>query len=124
MEGKRSLSIGQMIVGPDAYGCINSGMAPAICHSRIAKKHLEKPWVVGRHFEIKFNNIENILKSMRNEPTPYVKFFKKSKPAWKEFDRLCKQMLESNRQDVEHVRKLRTQAKNGDMDAVLSLNDY
>lgn len=118
-------------VGPDFSGCVNSGHAPVILKSRSAATYLDKPFMVGGSFMLKYARVECISAAMKGKRTEdmkryKVRFFKTYAGAKKHFLKL----MEPVKQDHAEARKARAklaEAKEGTpeyMNALLGAADY
>ena len=119
----RTLAPGSYIKGPEPNGCFNTGVAPVIAHSKRAEKYLGKAYIVGRDMDILFD-LPGLVQSVLRGGKSKVKFFKTSKSAWAEFDRLTAQMDAANAEEHQVVAKLKARADHGDLEALLELHDY
>jgi hypothetical protein len=115
------LPIGKGFKGPEYPGCFNTGMAPAIFHSRQGK------YVVGREMPCRDamrNSLPQSSKRCHGEGNRKVFIFKGRKAAVNKFLALCgAAILENNRVRSEY-RETLDKARKGDMAAVLALGDY
>jgi hypothetical protein len=129
------LPLGKFFVGPDFYGCINTGMAPAILKSRLLKSYDRLGLVKGFKFAVGPGLfVEDAIKDMtrgrvkgstwKRSGRYTVKFFKTSKGAKAYFSRLVEKAVEVNRQEAETHRGLRAAAAAGDVQAAADLIDY
>ena len=121
----KKLEIGKGIVGLDYPGCINSGAAPVIMKSRIAKKYLNKPYIVSGQFCISICLVDSLLNAMNGKRTDNMKRFnfkvyKTPQTAWNDFNK----RNELIKQEYNHVKQLQAKANKGDMESVLALSDY
>jgi len=100
------LGFNKGFMGPDFPGCINSGHAPALLKSKNAAVYLDKPFMVGGSFAIKYSQTECISSAMKGKKTEdmkrfKVRFFKTYSAAKKYFLKL---MEDVNMQRVEASR--------------------
>jgi hypothetical protein len=118
------LDKGKGFKGPEFYGCFNTGMAPAIFHSRTGK------YVVGREIPCRdAMQAGACLDKKRtwggkDDARRKVFIFKGRESAVAKFLELCgEQILQNHNIRVEHIKTARAAAA-GDMAAVLALGDY
>ncbi len=118
----RTVKMGHYITGPEPLGCFNTGVAPTIGRSSLAKKYIGKEYVVGKELDVDRlgDNIRLVMKGKK----PDVKFYKGKTAAFAEWDWQVAKMVAMNREDMEHVKELKKRAAKGDMKAVLELGDY
>jgi hypothetical protein len=88
----RRLPAGKGVVGLDWPGCINSGAAPVLLHSKSARQYLGKPFLVAGKFLFDFQLGESIRLAMlgkRSREMKRWKFraFKTYKAARSEFEK-------------------------------------
>ncbi len=108
--------------GPEHYGCCNTGLAPAIFHSRTGK------YVVGPEIPCRDAMRECACLSNKRtwgtDPRRKVYIFKGRAAAVSKFLALCgAQILQNHEIRLEHIKTARAAAA-GDMAAVLALADY
>jgi hypothetical protein len=118
------LTKGKGIRGPDYYGCLNTGMAPAIINSSIAGRYLVGPelYITTRDFAFAIARQPNKRKfSFDNR---VVQAFKTRKPAVDLFQKLCHEATERNDRIAAEHKRDQELAANGDMAAVSRLLDY
>lgn len=115
------LAKGKGYKGPEFYGCFNTGMAPAIFHSRTGK------YIVGPEMRCRDAMREFVLLgNKRTVGTGRAKcwIFKGRAGAVKRFMVLCgAAILENDKIRKEHIATA-AKARAGDMAAVLALGDY
>jgi len=126
------IPLGKGYEGPDFYGCINSGFAPAIFHSKKLKAYCDGPrFAVGPGLYV-FDAINWRILTNKN-PRFYdvdgdsrrrVYFYSTYKAAKGKFYKLCQSVLDSNQQDQADVAELKKRAASGDVGAALNLSDY
>jgi len=115
------LDKGKGFKGPDFYGCMNTGTAPAIFHSRTGK------YVVGP--EMAARDAMQAGACLLNKRTfgkgrQKVYIFKGRGPAVSKFLVLCgARILENAQVRAEHVETAR-KARAGDIGAAIALGDY
>ena len=115
------LAKGKGYKGPEAFGCFNTGMAPAIFHSRTGK------YIVGPELRCRDAMRAGLLlgrQRTHGEGGHRVYMFKTRKPAIAKFMALCEAQTADNKATAEHVRNLCNKAKQGDIAAALALGDF
>lgn len=115
------LSKGKGYKGPEFYGCCNTGMAPAIFHSRTGK------YIVGPEMRCRDAMRDFVLLgNKRTVGTGRDKcwIFKGRAGAVKRFMSLCgAAILMNDKIRKEHI-ETAAKARAGDMSAILALGDY
>ena len=116
------LNKGRGFKGPEFYGCFNTGMAPAIFHSRTGK------YVVGPELPardaMRAGTLLTKVRTVGTDPRRKVWIFRGRKPAVAKFMALCgARILENHNVRQEHLATAR-KAATGDMAAVLALGDF
>jgi len=115
------LDKGKGFKGPDFYGCMNTGTAPAIFHSRTGK------YVVGPESAAREAMSEGICltnKRCYGKDRRKVWIFKGRGPAVARFMVLCgARILENAQVRAEHIATARKAAA-GDIGAALALGDF
>ena len=117
------LAKGRGFKGPEFYGCFNTGLAPAIFHSRTGK------YVVGPELPARDAMragtcllTTRVVKCSDARRTVFI--YKGRKPAVAKFMALCgARILENHNVRQEHLATAR-KAATGDMAAVLALGDF
>lgn len=115
------LKQGQGYKGPEFYGCMNTGMAPAVFHSRSGK------YVVGPELRCRDAMRAALTLSDRRvvgEGRQRVWLFKSRGPAVAKFLALCGAAILENAEMARQHREAREKAARGDMAAVLALGDF
>jgi hypothetical protein len=115
------LSKGKGYKGPEALGCFNTGMAPAIFHSRCGK------YIVGAELRCRDAMRAGIqLGSKRAHGTGghRVYFYKTRGPAVAKFTALCEAQMRDNAERRDEMRALCVKARRGDIAAALALGDF
>jgi len=115
------LDKGKGFKGPEFYGCFNTGLAPAIFHSRTGK------YVVGPETVCRDAMQQCVCHTAARTwgvGNRKVFIFKGRAAAVSKFLALCgAQILQNHEIRVEHIKTARAAAA-GDMAAVLALGDY
>ncbi|MEN6367761.1 MAG: hypothetical protein ABFC88_13195 [Thermoguttaceae bacterium] len=116
------LAKGRGYKGPEFYGCCNTGLAPAIFHSRTGK------YVVGPEIPCRDAMREGLTLGNKRvhgkDPRRRVWIFKGRKPAIAKFMALCgARILENETIRREHAGTAR-KAASGDLVAALKLGDF
>ena len=112
------LDKGKGFRGPDAYNCFNTGLAPAIFHSRTGK-YVVGPEIPCRDAMRAFACLDS--KRTWGEGNRKVYIFKGRAAAVSKFLTLCgAQILQNAQIRAEHIETAR-KARGGDMAAVLAL---
>ena len=111
------LAKGRGYKGPEFYGCCNTGMAPAIFHSRTGK------YVVGQEMYCHDAMQEDVLLSDRRvhgEGRQRVWIFKGRPAAVNKFMALCGAMILDNAHEAQYRAELRAKAAQDDLTAALA----
>ena len=130
----KRLAPGRMVVGPDHYGCCNTGMAPALFRSKFLHDHFRYRYKFAIGPEV---FVEAAVRMLVFDKVPpgqafvefnggrdRVTFAVTYKTARKRFDFLVAEITVANAAARAKHMALRTRAKAGDMAAVLGLVDY
>ena len=115
------LAKGKGYKGPEFYGCFNTGMAPAIFHSRSGK------YVVGPELRCRdAMRIGVTLTSTRVDGTgrQRIWLFKSRKPAVTKFTSLCETQIRENKIMYQKHIETANKALAGSMAAVLALGAF
>lgn len=115
------LARGKGFKGPEFYGCFNTGMAPAIFHSRSGK------YVVGPELRCRDAMREGVtLTDQRSQGTgrQRVWLFKGRKSAVDKFLALCGAVILENHQLRQEHSETTRKAAEGDLAAALKLGDF
>ena len=128
------LPLGKFVIGPDHYGCMNTGLAPGLLKSRKFKAYGNLvdnyKFAVGPQLFIEDAISAKCFgkstgKTFHKVDNHYiVKFFKTAKPAKAYFEKLCQVIIESNQESRKDHQANIDKAKKGDMQAALNLMDY
>ena len=130
LEGvKMKLKLGKYVKGQEPYGCFNTGVAPIIARSKLAKQYIGKEYAVGTEIDANYHLTDAILNEMgrvwkKGYKPPKVKFYKTKVAAIKEFNRLNAIMIASVKRDIARVKELKAKANKGNMKAAMALSDY
>ncbi len=116
------LDKGKGFKGPEFYGCFNTGLAPAIFHSRTGK------YVVGPEIPcreaMQAGACHDSKRTWGTDPRRKVYIFKGRAAAVSKFLALCgAQILQNHNIRVEHIKTARAAAA-GDIGAALALADF
>ena len=119
------LTKGKGVRGPDFYGCCNTGMAPAIVHSRVAGRYLVGPELYITEFEYVFQ----IFKQPRKRKFTFdngrvVHAFRTRKAAVELFQQLAAAAKAQNDKIAEQHKSDLVAARSGDLEAASRLLDY
>ncbi len=130
------MKAGQILLGPDFYGCINTGIAPAILHSRILKEYprLNRGYrfVVGEQMYVE-QAAKDLLFDRVPKTQAYIeyedgrrsaKFFRTYKAAKNHFLFLSAEAEKRNKKIRAEHESTKARAAKGDMQAVADLIDY
>jgi hypothetical protein len=116
------LSKGKGYKGPEALGCFNTGMAPAIFHSRSGK------YVVGPEMRCRDAMRMGLLlisnKRSDGKGGHKVYIYKTRGPAVAKFTALCEAQMRGNDERRNEMRALCVKARRGDIAAALALGDF
>jgi len=136
MDLPTRLTLGKYYIGPDHYGCFNTGLAPAILKSRLLYKWCKSQhlFAVGPQLFID-DAISDLLhhrpRHFRGTKATWirekrykVRFFRTSKAAKRYFLTLVMTAIEKNKQERSTHKALIEKAKAGDMSAVSELINY
>ena len=115
------LAKGRGYKGPEFYGCMNTGMAPAIFHSRTGK-YLVGPEIPCRDAMRAGVTLTNARK--HGEGRRQVRLYKTRGPAAKRFAVLCNTAEIENEAMRQDHRKTAALAAKGDIGAALHLGDF
>ncbi len=116
------LGKGKGFKGPEFYGCMNTGLAPAIFHSRTGK-YVVGPEIPCREAMQAGACLDN-KRTWGTDARRKVYIFKGRAAAVAKFMVMCgARILENAQIRAEHAETAR-KARNGDMAAVLALGDY
>jgi hypothetical protein len=122
------MKMGQGIVGPDYYGCINSGKAPVISKDKHIAKYTngEKQFAVGRMSGVSYYEL---FCAIINEDKAYfkchgIRLFKTYKTEKKCFTKMIKEVELWNRRQAEKHHALKQKAAQSDVGAEWNLIDY
>lgn len=131
------MKTGLYIVGPDFYGCSNTGMAPAILKSRALQSWLNVPVARGFKFAVGPQiYIEDAIKALlhgrmkkgatwtNSNGIHKVRLFKTYKAAKPYFEKIVAAAIATNVAEQVRHRELLRKAKAGDQQAVLDLAAY
>lgn len=118
----RTLKPGRFYIGPDFYGCCNTGTAPAILKSRHVARFFVGPELAieSAVYAVLADKAKQVFVSGRDK----VFIFKTAANAKAKFAELVKAACERNRQIAADHRRDRDLAAKGDMAAALRLGDY
>jgi len=115
------LARGKGYKGPEAFGCFNTGLAPAIFHSRSGK------YIVGPELRCRDTMREGLLlgtKRVAGKGGNRVYIYKTRQPAVAKFQELCGAQMQYNAKLRQELATLRSKAQQGDMTAVLDLINF
>ena len=129
------MKTGRYIVGPDFYGCSNTGMAPAILKSKALANYGRLGLARGFKFAVGpmlfiEDAINNVVRGrMKKGATANfgqhkVRLFKTYKAAKAYFEKLVAAAIATNVAEQVKHRELLRKAKAGDQQAVRDLADY
>ena len=117
------LAKGHGYKGPEFYGCFNTGMAPAIFHSRCGKYYVGPEILCHDAMQAGIGYFAKV-RTVGTDPRRKVWIFKGRKAAVAKFMTLCgAQILENEKQRREHA-EARAAAARGDIAAALRLGDF
>lgn len=130
-----SLHLGRKFIGPDHYGCMNTGLAPTILHSRWLHAHPKSNrgfrYVVGPDIYL-----QQAAKMLIAGHVPYdetfvefgdqirVTFHRTYDTAKRRFAFLVKEITEANARMKARHQAVLDKARAGDMQAVIDLGDF
>jgi hypothetical protein len=109
--------------GPEHYGCCNTGMAPAIFHSRTGK-YVVGPEIPARDAMRAGMTLFAKVRTVGTDPRRKVWIFKGRKAAVSRFLVLCGAAILVNADMARQHTEARQKAARGDMAAALSLGDF
>jgi hypothetical protein len=129
------MPLGQMIIGPDFYGCINTGLAPTLLHSRALSVSSTAfrgfRFVIGPRLYVErgvLALIQNKVPSgrayMEFDGNRRVTFAKTYATAKRRFAALVEAQEVANRAESTKHQRLLKKARTGDQQAVVDLIDY
>lgn len=120
----KPLQDGHYIKGPEPRGCYNTGVAPVIARSKLARRYIGTQYIVGRDNDVTLHLQDTIIKRMQGKPTKGVRFYKTATAAWREFEKRCTAITESNNAEIRKINDLKKRVVAGDVSAMLELGDY
>jgi hypothetical protein len=130
-----SLHLGQKFIGPDHYGCMNTGLAPAILHSRWLHAHPHSnrgfKYVVGPDIYLQQAAKMLVAGQVAYDETFVdfsdrirVTFARSYDVAKRRFAFLVKEIKENNARLKARHEAVLDKARTGDLQAVLDLGDF
>lgn len=136
MQLPTRLAAGKMFIGPDHYGCMNTGLAPTLLHSKFLHDHPS----AGRGYRFAIGPEVFVQEAVRklvlgkvppgqayaefNDGRDRVTFAKTYATAKRRFGFLVDEITKANAKVRATHLRLRRRAAKGDMKAVMSLMDY
>ncbi len=118
------LAKGKGYKGPDHFGCFNTGMAPAIFHSRTGK-YVVGPEIPCREaMEAGMTLFAKVRVVNGTDPRRKVWIFKSRKAAVAKFMALCGAIILENAATAARCAELHRKAAQGDVAAAMALADY
>jgi hypothetical protein len=131
------MTMGRYIVGPDHYGCSNTGLAPAILKSNALASYGRLGLARGFKFAVGPQlliaaAISNVVRGRMKKGATWtdsnglhkVRLFKTYKAAKAYFEKLVAESIATNVAEQVRHRELLRKAKAGDQQAVLDLAEY
>ncbi len=116
------LAKGKGFKGAEFFGCFNTGMAPAIFHSKTGK-YLVGPEIPCREAMERFITLSN-KRVWDDRHGRRVWLFKGRGPAVKKFMELCQAREDENANIRREYQETKAKAAAGDIGAALKLGDY
>ena len=126
----RKIKRGGGLVGPEFFGCMNTGSRPAIYRSKLGTNW---QWIVCREIDLPEAKMCNLLKhnAQRRVIDSQSKgqklyFFRTSKSAFNKWNQMVKVRKAENQAAADEVRKAQEalKANRFDVGAALTLGDY
>ncbi len=137
MKMPSRMTTGRDLEGPDYYGCVNSGMAPAILKSKALADYGRLGLARGFKFAVGpqlfiQDAINDVIRGRMKKGATWtrdgghykVRLFKTYKAAKAYFEKLVAEVIAINAAEQVKHRELLRKAKAGDVQAVLALADY
>lgn len=106
----RDLKAGHYFKGPEPAGCFNSGTAPVISRPKRLKQYTGKTYIVGRELDVLFRTTGLILSvhdTVSSGKAVKPKLYTSKAKAFKEFERQCQVIIDSNTETVSKVKELK-----------------
>lgn len=127
------MPLGTMFLGPDYYGCIGTGLRPAILKSSFLRDHESGyRFAIGPEIFVQ-DAVARLVRGRVPRGQAFVEFdegrrrvtfCKTYVTAKTRFRFLCKEIDEDNAKQRRTHRRLLTRARNGDANAILRLSDF